>query len=352
MKTLFTKRSIFIASVAVLIAIITLISVNIFNTSGPVTGIAGTVSRPLRTLASNVARVFENIYSSYYRYDNLMADYEGSLRKLTQYERDFSEAIALRAENDRLTKLLELQKRNTGYKYEQAMVVNRSGSNWTSTFSINLGYANSDIEVGQAVITEYGILLGQVFEVDAVNSTVITILDTKFSAGTYVGISRGGATAKGDFSLMRSGLFMLDRISDDLVVLPGDSIVTSGGGVFPAGLVVGTVVDVYRHNTGIGRYATAKPMLDSNMSYVFVITDFKNARDPTEEDAITEEESPSGETATEGESSSGEATTEGDSSPEIATTEGDSSLEVAGEGGEILQNNTGEDMEIGSWDSP
>jgi len=286
LKALFNRRSIFIASIAVLIALTTIISVNVFNSKGPVTGIADVISRPLRTLASNVARVFESIYSSIYRYDNLMADYESLARELTERARDYREARDLREENERLRILLKFRELHTGYEHEQAMVSNRSGSNWSSSFTIDIGYANSNIAQGNGVATEYGVLIGQVSEVGATTSTVITILDTTFSAGAFIGDGGGTATVKGDFSLMRSGLMMLDRIDDGFAVLPGDSIVTSGvGGVFPAGLVVGKVVEVFRHNTGIGRYATVKPMRDTDtITYVFVITSFENASQ-AEEDA-------------------------------------------------------------------
>jgi rod shape-determining protein MreC len=279
MKTLITRRSILIASVALLIAVTTIVSVNVFNSSGPITGIAGAVSRPLRTLASNIARVFESIYSSIYRYDNLMDDYEKVLRTLTERERNYREANDLRAENERFRVLLDFQELHTGYEHEQAMVEMRSMGNWSSSFTIDKGYTNSSIAQGNGVATEYGLLIGQVSKVGATNSTVITILDTKFSAGAFVGDGDGTATVKGDFSLMRSGLLMLDYIDDNLVVLPGDSVVTSGvGGVFPEGLVVGEVVEVFRHSTGIGRYATVKPMRDiDTMLYVFVITNFENA---------------------------------------------------------------------------
>ena len=56
MKALINKRTIIIASVSLLIALITLISVNVFSSAGPVTGFANTVTRPVRTLASSVAR--------------------------------------------------------------------------------------------------------------------------------------------------------------------------------------------------------------------------------------------------------------------------------------------------------
>ena len=277
MKTLLTKRTIAIASIAVLIAISTIVSTNVFGNRGPVTGLANAASRPLRALASTVAQTFESIYSSIYRYDNLMADYEDKLRELTELMADYRDAALLREENDRLRDLLDFRERHGGYESDDALVSSRSGANWSSSFTIDKGYANSNIARGNAVVTEAGILIGQVSEVAALQSIVITILDTTFSAGAYIGDGDVNVTARGDFALMRNGLLMLDRLSENLYVRPGDSVVTSGeAGVFPAGLVVGEVVDVLRRDTGIGLYATVKPMRDvDTISRVYFITEFE-----------------------------------------------------------------------------
>ena len=133
------------------------------------------------------------------------------------------------------------------------------------------------VKVGDSVITEYGVLIGRITAVGATSSTVISILDTTFSAVAFIGEGGDSATAKGDFSLMNRGLLMLDRIPEGASAAQGDAIVTSGvGGVFPTGLVIGEVVDVFAHNTGIGRYATIRPMLPhlESIAHVFVITEF------------------------------------------------------------------------------
>jgi len=112
MKTLVTRRTIIIAAIAVLIAVSTIVSVNVWDSAGPVTGIANTISRPLRALASTVAGVFENIYNSIYRYDNLMADYESILRKATEFEEAHREAIDIAEENVRLRAELGFRERH------------------------------------------------------------------------------------------------------------------------------------------------------------------------------------------------------------------------------------------------
>ena len=283
MKALITKRSIIIASASLLIALIALVSVNMFNSSGPVTGFANTVTRPVRALATTVARTFGNIFASIYRYDELEKRYEDVVRRIARYEAAFRESEALIEENARLRRALDFRERRPEYLQEMVTIVSWGSDNWSNTFVINRGYTNSDIVSGMGVATEYGVLIGQVTEVGAVNSIVKTVLDTTFSATVYIGgdtesTSDGTATAKGDFTLMRSGLLKLDHIDDDLIVLAESTVVTSGtAGVFPPGLTIGEVVGVYDHASGIGRYATVRPLRDiETLQTVFVILEFEN----------------------------------------------------------------------------
>ena len=279
MKALFTKKTIIIASIAIAIAIVSIVSVNVFSSTGPVTGLANAITRPVRSLALSVVRTFESIYSSIYKYDALQASYEEALRDLTDTQRDYRDTVNLRQDYDRMRALLGFSEVRSGIVFEEAVVRDWSSTNWSSSFTINKGYENSETTIarGNCVTTEYGVLIGVVVEVSATTSTVMTVLDTTFSAGAYVGDSNELATVKGDFTLMHSGLLMLDYISDDIIVIPGDSVVTSGiGGVFPVDLVIGEVEEVHRHSTGIGRYATIRPMrtIDISIVNVYVITSF------------------------------------------------------------------------------
>ena len=279
MKALLTRKTIVIASIAVLIAIVTIVSVNVFDSGGPVTAIANVVSQPFRALASTIARTFERIYSSMYRYDELEKRYDQAVSDLHAIQRAHRETTELLEEINRLRTLLDFKERHGGLVLEEASVGTWSSNNFVSSFTINKGYANSDkpIARGNSVITEYGVLIGQITEVNAIQSTVVSVLDTTFSAGAFVGEGEGSVTAKGDFALKSEGLLMLDYFDDDHIVLPGDTVVTSGrGGVFPVGLVIGEVTEVIRHSTGVGRYAKVKPMrtIDVTISDVFIIISF------------------------------------------------------------------------------
>jgi len=276
MNILLKRRTIIIAAAAVLIALVSIISVTIFSSSGPISSIINTVATPLRSLTSTIASTFEGIYDSIYRYDSLLARYERALETISVYERDFRESRQLAEENEEFRALLGFRERYAGYDSEGAAVEDRTSSNWSSSFTINKGYSNSSITRGNGVVTEYGMLIGQVSQVEATTSTVVTVLDTTFSVSVLVGEAGGMATLRGDFALMRTGLLVLDHIDDDLVVMVGDRVVTSGiGAVFPLGLVVGEVTEVLWHNTGIGRYAIVEPIREiSTITNVFVITGF------------------------------------------------------------------------------
>jgi len=289
MKALVNRRTIIIASISLLIAFITIISVNVFNSAGPVTGFANTVTRPIRALASTVARTFGDIYAALYRYEELERRNEELLQIIAERSLDYYDATALALENAQYRDLLGFQRRHGRLLHVQASLENWTGDNWTHTFTINKGYANSNVMQGMGVSTEAGILIGQILTVEATTSTVITVLDTRFSAAVFIGgetieDSDGTANAKGDITQMRNGLLIIDYIDDNAVVNQGSFVVTSGsGGVFPAGLIVGMVERVYNHTSGIGRYATVRPGSPINaISLVYVILGYDLEREQAE----------------------------------------------------------------------
>ena len=281
MKTLFTRRTIIIAAVALLIAVITIVSVNLFDSGGPITIVGNALSGPFRALSSSVARTFESIYSSIYRYEDLLRRYDELMNDYNSIGRAAREADELLTEVNMLRAILGFAERHGGLVLEDARVEGWGSSNFASSFRINKGYANSEkpIARGNCVITEYGVLIGLITDISAISSTVVSVLDTTFSAGALVGDTEGSVTVKGDFSLMSEGLLLLDHFDDDHIVLPGDTIVTSGaGGILPVGLVIGEVVEVNRHSTGVGRYATVAPMraIDLTIADVFIVISFGN----------------------------------------------------------------------------
>ena len=265
-----------VIAVSIMIAFTTIISVNVFGARGPVTGAANFLTTPLKVLTSNIARTFQSIYGYVYRYDQLVQDFE-RLHVELQALRELAElAIEIEEENIILREHLGFRQRMPGTVTEEAEILNPGAGNWSHNFSINVGSANSSVSVGDSVTTESGVLVGRITDVGLSTSTVVSILDTTFAAVVFIGDSGETATARGDFSHMNMGLLVLDNISDGTPVASGDTIVTAGAtDVFPAGLVIGQVLEVFNHPTGIGRFATIRPILPiDSVRHVFVIVDF------------------------------------------------------------------------------
>lgn len=283
MKALLNRRTIIILSAAVLLAVISIVSVNVFSSSGPVTGVANVITTPVRALVTTVARTFNSIFSAIYEYDELVARNDELNRRIAEMAIDYRESARLAEENAALRQMLDFRDRHGDYEYEMATVDGWSSDNWSSTFRIRIGSANSNIAPGMGVTTEFGVLIGQVYDVGPTQSTVISVLDTRFSAAAYVGrrdtgdVPNTSSVARGDLTQMGYGRLMLDTIDDDIIISIGDMVVTSDiGGVFPSGLILGEIYEIRRHPSNIGRYAYIVPNVNfDTLTNVFVITGFE-----------------------------------------------------------------------------
>ena len=77
---------------------------------------------------------------------------------------------------------------------------------------------------------------------------------------------------------MAEGSLRLSYLTEDASIVIGDTVETSGaGGVFPKGVMIGTVESVLPEENGISYYAVLKPFVDvetvTNVSVVTAFTD-------------------------------------------------------------------------------
>ena len=145
----------------------------------------------------------------------------------------------------------------------------------SSAFTISKG-ASSGIELGDAVITEYGAVVGQITELGTNWATVSTLIDVDMSVGAFVGAAGNSGMCVGEYSFMRNKQAKLTYLADGAQIFVGDDVLTSGsGGAFPAGLMIGTLVAVQTEAGGQIEYGIVEPQanLDS-LVQVFIIKDF------------------------------------------------------------------------------
>lgn len=218
----------------------------------------------------------EELYGSIYRYDTVVAENETLKDNLAEAEYNSIELADTLAENDRLRNLLEFGEEHSDFTFESAKIISWTSSNWSSTFMISKGTDNN-IDVGNCIVTESGILVGQVIEAGKTWASVRTVIDVDTNIGVLVGASSMPGMTMGNFQLMQNGCTMLTYMSDSSKMKVGDNIITSGSSdTIPSGLLIGKVSEIVSEAGGQNVYGVVEPGCDlGNLTQVFAITDFE-----------------------------------------------------------------------------
>ena len=184
------------------------------GSSGAVPEAANALRIPIQGAVGSVVEWMRGIYGYIYRYDKLLAENESLRRQLAEAQEQVRSSQDALEENTRLRTMLGYLEKNTTFKTEAAMITSWDASNWTSAFTISKGTDNG-IEQGDCVITESGMLVGQVYEVGKNYASVRTVIDVNMDAGVLVGESSIAAMIVGDYALMKEGCCKLSYFTDD-----------------------------------------------------------------------------------------------------------------------------------------
>ena len=244
--------------------------------SGVLTGAANSLRIPIQGAVGSVVDWMQGIYGYIYQYDKLVAENDSLRQQLAEAQEQVRQSAEAAEENVRLRTLLGYLEKNTTFVTEGAMITSWDASNWVSAFTISKGTDNG-IKKGDCVITESGMLVGQVAELGNNWATVRTVIDVNMDAGVLVGDTAVAAMLVGDYALMQESKCKLSYFTEDTTLFTGDSVVTSGkGGAFPSGIIVGTVTELRSEAGGQSYYAVVDPAVDlSLLSQVFIIKDFE-----------------------------------------------------------------------------
>lgn len=275
MKNMFSSRMAAAVIVIVLICLGLVVYTGATGNSNPVSNVAGVVLAPLQKGVTRISQAIgqgKAYFEGYEALEAQNAELNQKVRELEQKVRDTDVALQ---ENDRLRSLLGIKERNRTFQFEVAEVIARSPGEWAATLSLDKG-ANQGVKKNDLVITEDG-MVGYVSNVAPTYCDVTAVIDTNMQAGALITRTREVAIAEGDYALMNEGNLRLSYLEPDSGIVIGDTVETSGrGGVFPKGIMIGTVERVIPEKNGISNYAVIKPFVDvEKVSNVFIITSFE-----------------------------------------------------------------------------
>lgn len=181
------------------------------------------------------------------------------------------------AENERLRNLLGYKQAASQFDLMAAQVIGREQATWTSMIVVNRG-SSDGVAKNMPVVAEKG-LVGLVTEVAPNAAKVQLILDPRCSVGTLVqrpesrvaGIVQGSSE-----DALKPNMINIPKNSD---VLTGDIVITSGfGGIFPKGIMVGTIKALRDDGGGLLEIAAVEPAVDfQRLEDVLIITASREA---------------------------------------------------------------------------
>lgn len=262
-----------VAVVAVLCILSALYS-GVTGNPSPVTRIVGFVTTPVQRLATGVSGFFSRGLSYFTDFDALQAENEELRRQLREMEQTVRDAELALEENARLRQQAGQPERMRELTTISAEVIARNPGDWATTLTLDKG-SNHGVEEGDLVTTVDG-MVGYVSEVQSNYCEITTVVDVEMQCGALITRTRETAIAEGDYDLMADGNLRLSYLTEDASVVIGDTVETSGrGGLFPKGVMIGTVESVLPEANGISYYAVLRPFVDvDSVSSVSIVTDF------------------------------------------------------------------------------
>ena len=178
--------------------------------------------------------------------------------RLTQLQIESDALQAERIENVRLRRLLHLEERHP-YDLVAASVVARSLDRLGGSLTIDKGTADG-VEPGRAVLTPDG-LVGRAERSTPHETRVLTLLNRDCAVAARIERTRVDGVLEWEFG--SQPVLNLRYISSQEDVQVGDRVVTSGlGGIFPAGIRIGTVAKVALDPNGLMKEVLIDPAVD------------------------------------------------------------------------------------------
>ena len=177
-------------------------------------------------------------------------------------------------ENLRLHQLLSL-KEHTPFHAVTARVIGRDASNWWESLQIDRG-SNDGLHMNMAVLNADG-LIGKIVFVTKGDSRVLLLTDPNCKVSALLQNTREPGIAAGvKRSLRFSPHCVMTYVNRDAKIKAGEPVISSGlGGVFPKGILIGTVTGVQLNKqTAMYQDVEIKPAADfRRLEEVMVITE-------------------------------------------------------------------------------
>ncbi|MGI6325427.1 MAG: rod shape-determining protein MreC [Saccharofermentanales bacterium] len=178
---------------------------------------------------------------------------------------------------EELKSAFKLKSRFDAYEIVGGRVMTREIGSWFDVFRIDVGSRDGfrvTETMSYAVVDAQSQLVGRLMATDLASGKVLPLLHEGFAVSAKVNtVSSPLFRVRGDFDLKEQNLCLIDQIPLNARLQVGDEVITSGaGGLFPAGIPIGRIVQVLENDDRNQRQAYLQPYVDlENIQTVFVM---------------------------------------------------------------------------------
>lgn len=255
--------------------IISIIFSSIGKRLSPQSDFFGAIMVPFQKIGNSISSGIDGLFTAVGRLDTLEQENNELREEIRTYREQLVEYDDYKRENEFYKQFLEMKEQNNDYTFQPATITARDGADVCASFTIDAGKLDG-IALYDPVITKDG-LVGYISQVGSTMATVVTVVDPGLRVGALVSRTKESGVISGSNELIANGYCKLSYLSGSSAVTNGDFVITSGaGGVFPKGLIIGTVEEVKTEQANVSLYAVVKPVVNpKEINQVMVITQFE-----------------------------------------------------------------------------
>ena len=215
------------------------------------------IMRPLQIAAQGTVSWITGLREDYDTLAGFRSENERLRKRIQNLEIERQKLLEAQATNNQLKGLLDFRGQLPGGAVTASIIAN-SATSWFKSCMLDKGSADG-VSKGMAVVTPLGVV-GQVVAVTPRTAKVLLLTDPNSGIDVLVQRTRARGIVSG--SLENGMLLKYVKRSED--IQEGDRLITSGiDGVFPKGMMVGTVIKVSKQHIGLFQSIEVLPAVQS-----------------------------------------------------------------------------------------
>lgn len=268
MKRRLTKWKTSLMVGAIVVSTLTVMALDIQGSKGTtwVENVVVSALAPIQKAITKTTQKTQHLWNSYVALMSVQAENETLKKEIQALQADNNRLVEDNLRYQRLSDLLEAQE-----KAKETMllanVVGHDPTTWSNVLLVDRG---TDEQIGKdMVVVSADGLVGHVIQASPGASKVLLLTDFRHSVDALIQRTRDRGVVVGRD---RTSCLM-KYIPLDADVQVGDRVITSGmGGLFPKGLVIGTITHVVKREVDLYQEALIRPSADlRRLEEVFVI---------------------------------------------------------------------------------